>query len=270
MKKKLVLATALLTVGVATNVKAEEERASEHETLSTQVDQKMDSETLKWVVDPDHPKVKDDNNDPIPVNIDNDKITVQLPQGWSLWLEKDGRDYSPLEINSINLETHKKRYKGTSDYSKNTSPKVLFQETNDDSEDENLKFSFIYNDNQGFTRLPLTIKVGGPTGESKETLKLLYRTDYNYLAGSTIFKDSQTINKEQEENKVSDSKQSIAENQLQQSNQDSTSQDENNLEQNHEEGDNSWVSYLKVKAQKTWTNLKYYCNPMNWFGRWGS
>lgn len=180
----------------------------------------------------------------------------------------------PLKINNTTLETYKNRDKNNRKnyWEKNSSPKVITTENSnvDESTNKELKLSLIYNDNQGSAGLPLDITVAPPSGKNDQTLKLLYRTDYNYLAGSTVFKNYQTINKEQEESKGSDSKQSIAENQLQQSNQDSTSQTKKKLEQNQDEEDNSWASYLKVKAQKTWTNFKYYCNPMNWFSYWKS
>ncbi|MGN2341580.1 hypothetical protein [Streptococcus dysgalactiae] len=278
MKKKLMLATALLALGATTNVKAEEERVLDHESSPTQVVKQMERESLKWALDSEYPKVADDNNDPIPVNIDNNKITVQLPQGWSLWLEKDSEDYSPLKINNIDLETHKKRYKETKGYLKNTSPKVLFQEINADSEDKNLKFSFVYNDNQGLTRLPLTITVGEPSGKSNEELRLLYRTDYNYLAGSTVFKNSQTINKENQaphqEIKDTESNQQIVTNEIQQqsqrNNQEVLSQNKEELEPTQSDEPQTWTQRAKERINKAWKGFKYYINPKNWFSRWRS
>lgn len=88
MKKKLVLATALLAVGVATNVKAEEvEVARDHEKIQFQLDGRQQ-------------KIKDESG-LFEITVDeffagSDSINVNMPQYWSVKLYRN-------EVKSENL-----------------------------------------------------------------------------------------------------------------------------------------------------------------------
>ncbi|MDY2963804.1 hypothetical protein [Streptococcus dysgalactiae] len=77
MKKKLMLAVTLLTVGVATNVKAEEAETTESQ------------EEIKYELEGKQQEIKDENGNKIFVEnfySGAEKITVHMPKGWAVRL----------------------------------------------------------------------------------------------------------------------------------------------------------------------------------------
>lgn len=77
MKKKLMLAAALLAVGVATNVKAEEAETTESQ------------EEIKYELEGKQQEIKDENGNKIFVEnfySGAEKITVHMPKGWAVRL----------------------------------------------------------------------------------------------------------------------------------------------------------------------------------------
>ncbi|KPJ23038.1 hypothetical protein JavanS419_0001 [Streptococcus satellite phage Javan419] len=184
MKKILFLVLALCATVSSQSIKAEE--------------------ALKWERDPNHQQAVDDNNNPISVSIDNqNKITVTLPKGWSLWLKKDSKNYNPQQINGETLQTHHNRQAPRTQDSnsvsgkQNTSPKItIYGKDNTNT----LQLSSIYNDNLGESGLPITITVDAPSEEDKK-LTIVYKADGGYFAGSTVFVNSKILAKEKEAEK---------------------------------------------------------------------
>ncbi|MDV5988862.1 hypothetical protein ACVR0W_07625 [Streptococcus canis] len=307
MKKKLVLATALLTVGVATNVKAEEMNSSS-ESETSQVSQVETEETLKWERDPRQQKVIDDNGNEVLVSMDSqeNKITIALPTGWAFWLEKDNINYNPLSINDKKQEEYLKaneidsNNKTNGEYripkAKNTSPKII---TYKNEEKDTQQLSAVYNDNQGTSPLLVKITVAPPTFPS--TLAVRFKSDDGFLAGSTFFRDSQTIEEKKKkaeiqkqieeerepeaqdaliETTVSESRGLLSKGSADSRNQKGTEQqstadnqnERNNSKQaeipnsNQETGTSS--TDWKTRFSRAWSTFTKYINPVNWFNWW--
>lgn len=294
LKKKLMLVVVLLTIGVATNVKAEEMNSSS-ESETSQVSQVETEETLKWEVDPYQQKVTDDNNQPINVGIDGNNISIPLPQGWSVSFRKGNgkksEPYSPLEINKKSLNDYSKtNLHSLSDpylpsvQAQETSLKVLLTE---DSTSPTLRA--IYNGNQGTFPLSVNVTVAPPDPSS--TLSVSFKSSDGFWAGSIFLRDSQTIEKEKEERKKvveeykridktlqnetlttlsteqtssSDTKSQV-QSQRQETHQPAVSADSAEDSKDLKE-ENSWGASFS----KAWEGFKYYVNPINWFTSWWS
>ncbi|WP_159720798.1 hypothetical protein [Streptococcus halichoeri] len=146
-------------------------------------------ESQKWVKIPDQQKVTDDGNGEIPVSIDGDnKITVTLPKGWSMWLE--GKPpHTPIKVNNKPLTDYQKPSETIPrdgvQGSSNTSPKVIVSD-----EKENPKLRLIYNDNRGEGGLPITVTVASPTN-NEDRLTVSFQGDDGLFAGSVTFETEQ-------------------------------------------------------------------------------
>ncbi|MGT2685866.1 hypothetical protein ACVRWT_00585 [Streptococcus porcinus] len=189
MKKVLLLAIALFSLGIAQNVMAEEE---------VKVSQETSQENLKWELDPNQQKVTDDNGQPINIGITGNDISIPLPQGWSVSFRKDNKPYSPRKVNERLLTEYLKpapnnqtRNDLPTVQAQNTSIKVLL--TKDSS------LGAISNNNQGASPLSVRVTVDTPT-KSPSTLSVSFRSNDGFWAGSIFLRDSQNIRKEKEEN----------------------------------------------------------------------
>lgn len=181
MKKVLLLAIALFSLGIAPNVIAEEE--------VNQINKETSQENLKWELDPN--QYNNENN--IPVTIDNNNLTITLPKGWSVSFLKNKGAYNPLKVNDKDLSYYddsSTRQNGTNDRvgkEPNTSPRVFLKG------DNNKELSFIYNDNKGEAGLPITVTLQSP--QEGDELTLRYRADTGFYGGSSKLKDSETLKK---------------------------------------------------------------------------
>ncbi|WP_159544691.1 hypothetical protein [Streptococcus halichoeri] len=151
----------------------------------------VNADGRKWEKVPDQQKVTDDGGGEIPVSIDGDnKITVTLPKGWSMWLE--GKPpHTPIKVNNKPLTDYQKPSETIPrdgvQGSSNTSPKVIVSD-----EKENPKLRLIYNDNRGEAGLPITVTVASPTN-NEDRLTVSFQGDDGVFAGSVTFGNSQAI-----------------------------------------------------------------------------
>ncbi|HEP1434853.1 TPA: hypothetical protein ACIEWO_001080 [Streptococcus pyogenes] len=242
MKKKLILTTALFTVSISVNVKADEAEVFPQ----TQVSQVSTEGTLKWELDPYQQNVVDDNRQPITIGISGNDISIPLPQGWSVSFRKDGHAYSPQKINNKELAEYSesKRKSSRADLpavqAQNTSLKVLLVE----DKEKTTKLGAIYNNNQGTTLTP-TVTVTPPTS-SPSTLSVVFRSQDGFWAGSYFLRDSQTIEKEKEEQEKK--RKEEEEQQKQKAEQEKEEQEK----KRKKEVEETYLKYLEYDSSKTW------------------
>ncbi|HEL0290808.1 hypothetical protein JavanS193_0001 [Streptococcus satellite phage Javan193] len=233
MRKKLVMSLALCAVGIAVKVKA-------------------DDNLLMWRLGLHQHKVT--NN--ISINSQN-KMTISLPKGWSLWFEKDKIPYNPITINSESLQKYQDRdkHQGQYDWQKNTSPKVVTYT------DKNEKLqSFIYNDNQGEADLLINVTVDSPSKKGEE-LALFFRTDEGVLGGTTIFKESKVVEMEEKtekEQEIAKLKKQEEQRQIEkeQKHVEQKLLEDNMLKHIRENDHKTWYQRLGDNIEDTWANFK--------------
>ncbi|MGT2744537.1 hypothetical protein ACVRW4_04185 [Streptococcus phocae subsp. phocae] len=174
MKKILFLVLALCAIVSSKNVKAEES-------------------SLKWERIPRQQKVTYDNGIEVHVNIDNNKVSVTLPPGWSVWFKKNNTNYKPMSINNESLEQYQQRIKnqGTDGWKQNTNPRVYIG-----NDIENPKVS-IYNDNQGNIWLPINITLDSSFKKGDKFI-VSFQNDEGFFVGSVFYKDSETLREEKQ------------------------------------------------------------------------
>lgn len=235
MKKILFLMLALCAVASSENIRADES-------------------TLTWKLMARQQPVVDNNKQPVFVSIDNqNKITVTLPKGWSLWLKKDSKNYDPQQINGETLMQHYERQQtqtGENSHSiikQNTSPKVTTYK-----KDDTLQLSSIYNNNQGESGLPITITVNAPSEQDKK-LTIVYRADGGYFAGNTVFVNSKILAEEEdaEKRKEAEEKQIVEE----RKNVQQKLLEDNMLKQIRENEHKTWYQRLGDNIQDHWWNF---------------
>lgn len=233
MKKKLILTTALFTVSISVNVKADEAEVFPQ----TQVSQVSTEGTLKWELDPYQQNVVDDNRQLITIGISGNDISIPLPKGWSVSFRKDGHTYSPQKINNEELAEYSESKRPRPRAAQNTSLKVLLVE----DEEKTTKLGAIYNNNKGTTLTP-TVTVTPPTS-SPSTLSVVFRSQDGFWAGSSFLRDSQTIEKEKEKKRKEEEDQQKQK----------AEQEKQEVEKKRKkEVEETYLKYLEYDSSKTW------------------
>ncbi|MGP6387839.1 hypothetical protein [Streptococcus dysgalactiae] len=306
MKKKLVLGTVLLALGVVGNVSAEEGDSSQKETMNFQ-----QVEGDKKIYDEDDQEIY-----VYPFKEGDDEIKVWLPYGSSVKLyreESDEKKLSKTKTSYGNLvEMEYDCYERQDvDYSVTgiTSPKTKayfrdgYTSNFGRGQEYTIPLKAPFNQEQktkinelkqkliegkSFDKCPAKQKRDNIPLKKSEILTFVFSSNGFYIGTKTyqypMKVDNEKLSQEQNiipENKGEQDADTLTKN----NNLSNTSPEGNNVPSNENSQTNqntqqptgknnaeneTWTQRAKERINKAWEGFKYYINPKNWFNRWRS
>lgn len=279
MKKKLMLATALLALGATTNVKAEEQTATENQ-------------EIKFQLDGEQQEIKDEKGNKISVDTfysGTDNITVHMPQGWGVRLYRQknpesSKDRGTLvempylcenviidkvkdahtgQENPITESRYKDGYK-KNDEGWNYKIPLLENLTEEEKKEKKLRDQVLLDKNMCPTS---EVRKKEPLNKD-ERLTFEFTVDGNFYAGSLIYVSQEKTKNNLVNGQENSDTPSISN--LAESNGSSERPNEEKQEVSNLNEPQTWTQRAKERINKAWKGFKYYINPKNLFSRWRS
>ncbi|HGK7886037.1 TPA: hypothetical protein ACJ68J_000820 [Streptococcus pyogenes] len=268
MKKKLMLAVMLLTVGVATNVKAEE----------TGADPGQDH--IKFELDGEQPKIYDEDSGTY-ISIDpfytgDDELTIRMPQGWSVRLYRQNEnetgygtlvdmdylcqevtlyreypsDRAPYDVKEARLKDgYRLNYQG------GTYKLPLWKPSTEQEKEEKKKYyEKLREKNHKLDTCPSKKDRQKVALHKGEKLTFVFGDDGNWEAGTLVYKDSETIKSDKAKDEK-ETRQKEQEAQTLQS-EDRAPESTDQVSENETETQNKFNTELNGRERESTTNIQ--------------